>query len=108
MSVVMGKGMLGKALKSATVGIKGFGLAARLSIKGIFTAIPVIGQLLIVIDLIIIGFKKFAKAIGAIIPEASELAKAQERLNDLQESYADIVERSSEAGINKVMQQTNY
>ena len=54
-------GFLGKAANAARPAIAGFGLTAKIAIKGIFTAIPVIGQILIVIDLLIIGIKKLGQ-----------------------------------------------
>lgn len=79
--LTLGKGVLGKALLSAKIGMKQFGLVARLSIKGIFTAIPVIGQLLLVIDLLIAGLKKAVTFLGNFKGEASNLTKAQDAFN---------------------------
>jgi len=79
--LTLGKGVLGKALLSAKIGMKQFGLVARLSIKGIFTAIPVIGQLLLVIDLLIAGLKKAITFFGNFKGEASNLTKAQDAFN---------------------------
>lgn len=79
--LTLGKGVLGKALLSAKIGMKQFGLVSRLSIKGIFTAIPVIGQLLLVIDLLIAGLKKAITFFGNFKGEASNLTKAQDAFN---------------------------
>ena len=73
-------GFIGKAANRARPAIFGFGLTAKIAIKGIFTAIPVIGQLLFVLDLLIIGIKKVIGFIGGLIPEASELSKANKAL----------------------------
>ena len=50
-------GFLGKAANKARPAIFGFGLTSKIAIKGIFTAIPVIGQLLFALDLLIVGLK---------------------------------------------------
>ena len=94
--ITLGKGVLGKALVSARIGMKSFGLTARLSIKGIFTAIPVIGQLLLVIDLLIAGLKSAINFFAGFGREASEaekkakqFAKEQDNFTKIQEKYAD-------------------
>ena len=80
---------LSKSLPIAGAAFKGFGLSAKIAMKGIFTAIPVIGQFLLVFDLLIIGIKKAIGFLGGLIPEASNLAKAMDELNQITKSFAE-------------------
>ena len=71
-----------KALNISRVAFFKFGLTAKIAIKGIFTAIPVIGQLLLVLDLLISALKSFVGFLGSLKREATEAEKAQKALND--------------------------
>ena len=71
---------LSKGLARGGIAFKSFGLTAKVAVKGIFTAIPVIGQVLLVVDLLIAGIKKLIGFLGGLIPEASELAQANKAL----------------------------
>jgi len=82
-------GFLGKAANRARPAIFGFGLTTKIAIKGIFTAIPVIGQLLFVLDLLIVGVKKAIGFLAGLVPEASNLSKAMKELNSITKSYAE-------------------
>ena len=73
---------LSKNLAIGGAAFRGFGLTAKVAIKGIFTAIPVIGQLLLVVDLLIVGIKKAIGFLAGFGGEASRLEKANKRLGD--------------------------
>ena len=67
---------LSKGLATGGTAFTAFGLSAKVAVKGIFTAIPVIGQVLLVVDLLIAGIKKLVGFIGGLIPEATAAEKA--------------------------------
>jgi len=71
-----------KALNLSRVAFFKFGLTAKIAIKGIFTAIPVIGQLLLVLDLLISALKSFVGFLASFKREATAAEKAQKALND--------------------------
>ena len=85
----MNLGFIGKAANRARPAIFGFGLTTKIAIKGIFTAIPVIGQFLFALDLLIVGLKKTIGFLGGLIPEASALSKAMKELSSITESFAE-------------------
>ncbi len=86
---------LAKPLNVAKIGIRSFGISAKVAIKGIFTAIPVIGQLLFVIDLLIAGLKGAINFLGKMKGEASELAKAAEQTTSMIDNFADSQSRAA-------------
>ena len=73
---------LSKGLARGGIAFTSFGLSAKVAIKGIFTAIPVIGQVLLVVDLLIAGIKKLVGVVGGLIPEASRASKAMKAFGD--------------------------
>ena len=85
--------LISKALPVAGAAFKGFGLTAKVAMKGIFTAIPVIGQFLLVFDLLIIGFKKAIGFLAGFKGEADELTKVQRELNKVTDEYGTMVSR---------------
>ena len=92
----MKMGFLQKPLKFATISVKQFGFSAKFAIKGIFTAIPVIGQVLLVLDLLIAGLVKAVKFLGTFRGEASRLATSTKALNAQMKFVA---ENTSEAAL---------
>jgi len=80
---------LSKGLAIGGAAFKGFGLTAKIAIKGIFTAIPFIGQFLLVLDLLVIGLKKTIGFLGGLMPEASALSKSMKELSSVTASYAE-------------------
>jgi hypothetical protein len=90
-------GFLGKAANKARPAIFGFGLTSKIAIKGIFTAIPVIGQLLFALDLLIVGLKNTIKFFAGFRGEASRLEKATDALNSQTQFYAETQSASAEA-----------
>jgi len=80
---------LAKPLNTAKIGFMSFGISAKVAIKGIFTAIPVIGQLLFVIDLLIAGLKSAIRFLGSMKGEASELAKSMEQTASMINNFSD-------------------
>ena len=85
----MNLGFLGKALNGARVPFYKFGLTGKIAIKGLFTAIPVIGQLLLVFDLLIVALKKAINFFAGFKREASELTKANRQLADSVKFYTE-------------------
>ena len=83
--------LISKSLPIAGAAFKGFGLTAKIAMKGIFTAIPVIGQFLLVFDLLIIGIKKAIGFLAGFKGEASALTKAMKELDSVTASYAEMV-----------------
>ena len=73
-------GPVAKGLRMAGTSFKIFGLSGKIAIKGLFTAIPVIGQLLLVVDLLIAGLKKAVGFFAGFKKEASELEKTTRNL----------------------------
>tara|TARA_B100000963_G_scaffold288994_1_gene258374 strand:+ start:1823 stop:6646 length:4824 start_codon:yes stop_codon:yes gene_type:complete len=73
-------GPVAKGLRLAGTSFKIFGLSGKIAIKGLFTAIPVIGQLLLVVDLLIAGLKKAVAFFANFKGEASELEKTTKNL----------------------------
>ena len=69
-----------KMLRLGGSSLKIFGLTGKIAIKGLFTAIPVIGQLMLVVDLLIAGLKKAVNFLAGFKGEASELTKANKNL----------------------------
>ncbi len=90
-------GFLGKAANKARPAIFGFGLTSKIAIKGIFTAIPVIGQLLFALDLLIVGLKNTIKFFAGFRGEASKLEKATDALNSQTQFYAETQSASAES-----------
>ena len=86
---------LSKGLFKGGVAFKSFGLASKVAVKGIFTAIPVIGQLLFAFDLLIIGIKKLFKWLGGFRGETSELDKANQSLKTSIESVTTVLDKSN-------------
>ena len=84
-----------KALNFSRVAFFKFGLTAKIAIKGIFTAIPVIGQLLLVLDLLIQGIVSFVGFLAKFKGEASEASKAQKALNDQLKFYNEVQGRGA-------------
>ena len=72
-------GPVAKGLRMAGTSFKIFGLSGKIAIKGLFTAIPVIGQLLLVVDLLIAGLKKAIGFLGGFGKEASEAEKVNKQ-----------------------------
>ena len=93
-------GFLGKAANRARPAIFGFGLTSKIAIKGIFTAIPVIGQLLFALDLLIVGLKNTIKFFAGFRGEASQLEKATDALTSQTQFYAETQSAASEEGKN--------
>ena len=89
-------GFLGKPLKVAGAGVKAFGFSAKVAIKGIFTAIPFIGQLLLVLDLLVIGLVKAVKFLGSFRAEATTLEKTTKALGSQMKFVA---ENTTEAAL---------
>ena len=90
-------GFLGKAANKARPAIFGFGLTSKIAIKGIFTAIPVIGQLLFALDLLIVGLKNTIKFFAGFRGEATRLEKATDALASQTKFYAETQSASAEA-----------
>ena len=90
-------GFIGKAANKARPAIFQFGLGAKIAIKGIFTAIPVIGQLLFALDLLIVGLKNTIKFFAGFAGEASRLEKATDALSSQTKFYAETQSASAEA-----------
>ena len=90
-------GFLGKAANKAKPAIFGFGLTSKIAIKGIFTAIPVIGQLLFALDLLIVGLKNTIKFFAGFRGEASRLEKATDALSSQTKFYTETQSASAEA-----------
>jgi len=91
-------GFLQKPLKFATISVKQFGFSAKFAIKGLFTAIPVIGQLLLVIDLLIAGLKKAVGFLGDFGKEATRLETSTKALNAQMKFVAENTNESALAG----------
>ena len=87
-----------KPLKRAKVGFTSFGLSAKVAVKGIFTAIPVIGQFLFAIDLVLVALKKLFKFVGGLIPESSKLAKSMQATNSAIKNVATSTREANMAG----------
>lgn len=85
---------LGAALTSGAIAWTSFGTAAKIAIKGIFYAVPIIGQLLLLWDLLSSGIsyvydlfrsdesKKFSEKIDQVTQSTAELAKNSEEVNN--------------------------
>ena len=86
-----------KTLAIASMSMKSFGLTSKIAIKGIFTAIPVIGQLLFVLDLLIAGVKKVISLFMGWSRSQTELQKATSATNKLIASYSDTQNAASNA-----------
>ena len=86
-----------KTLAMASMSMKSFGLTSKIAIKGIFTAIPVIGQLLFVLDLLIAGVKKVISLFMGWSRSQTELQKATSATNKLIASYSDTQNAASNA-----------
>lgn len=93
-------GFIGKAANRSRPAMFGFGLTAKIAIKGIFTAIPVIGQLLFVLDLLIVGLKKTIKFFAGFAGEASKLEKATDALSSQTKFYGETQSAAAEEGKN--------
>lgn len=91
----VGPGMT-KMLRMGGSSLKIFGLTGKIAIKGLFTAIPVIGQLMLVVDLLIAGLKKAVNFLAGFKGEASELTKAN---RNLEMSLAGVKEMMSEQAL---------
>ena len=91
-------GFLQKPLKFATISVKQFGFSAKFAIKGLFTAIPVIGQLLLVVDLLIAGLKKAVGFLGDFGREATRLKTSTKALNAQMKFVAENTNESALAG----------
>ena len=103
-------GGIGKKMKVAGAAMAGFGAAGRIAIKGLFTAIPVIGQLLFVVDLALVGLKSAFDAVMGYAKAQTELEKAQSRLNTINSSYAETLEKialTEELTADQVLQRGN-
>ena len=91
-----------KALRLSGSAFKIFGLTGRIAIKGLFTAIPVIGQLLLVVDLLIAGLKKAIGFFGGFGKEVSELEKVNKQfemaLEGVNAQASELVINSKSAG----------
>ena len=85
-----------KMLRMGGSSLKVFGLTGKIAIKGLFTAIPVIGQLMLVVDLLIAGLKKAVNFLAGFKGEASELTKANK---NLKMSLAGVKEMMSEQAL---------
>ena len=85
-------GPLAKGLRIGSAGFKIFGLSGKLAIKGIFTAIPVIGQLLLVIDLLIAGIKS---AIGFFAGFGKEQTALQKSTKDFEMALKGVNEQTN-------------
>ena len=83
---------LSKKLKIAEAGMLGFGKVSKIAVKGLFTAIPVIGQVLFVVDMLIEGLKAGFNAITGFAREQTRLQAAQSALNTVSEHYEGIME----------------
>ena len=79
---------LAKPLNMAKIGMMSFGITSKVAIKGIFTAIPVIGQLLFVLDMLLAGLKSIIGAFAGWRGEASELEKTISQTNSMLDSYS--------------------
>ena len=85
-------GPLAKGLRIGSAGFKIFGLSGKVAIKGIFTAIPVIGQLLLVIDLLIAGIKS---AIGFFAGFGKEQTALQKSTKDFEMALKGVNEQTN-------------
>jgi hypothetical protein len=94
----MSLGFLGKPLKSAGAAMAAFGFTSKIAIKGIFTAIPFIGQLLLVLDLLIAGLKKAVGFLGSFGAEATKLETSTKALNAQMKFVAENTNESALAG----------
>ena len=97
MNKFMGMSFLGlaKPMNIAKIGITSFGISARVAIKGITTAIPVIGQLLLVFDLLIAGLKKFMEFLRGMGDEQTALQKANKALVETTKTFRNVQERAN-------------
>ena len=86
-----------KKLAIAGMSMKSFGLTSKVAIKGIFTAIPFIGQFLFVLDLLIAGVKKIVGFFMGWARSQTELQKATSATNKLIASYSDTQNAASNA-----------
>jgi len=91
-------GFLGKPLKRAGASMKAFGFTSKIAIKGIFTAIPFIGQLLLVLDLLIAGLKKAVSFLGSFGAEATRLETSTKALNAQMKFVAENTNEAALAG----------
>ena len=78
---------LTKMLNMGKIGFKGFGLTGRIAIKGLFTAIPFIGQILFALDLLVSGLKGAIKFLAGMRGETSDLTKANRQFAGAQETF---------------------
>lgn len=88
-------GPLAKGLRMGSTSMKIFGLTSKVAIKGIFTAIPVIGQLLLVIDLLIAGLKSAVGFFASFGSEQSELEKSTENLAMAMSGFAEVQSKAN-------------
>lgn len=72
---------LDKGFKLAAVSTTGWGLATQVAIRGVTYAIPIIGQILFVITLLIAGIKGLINIISDLLPEQSALGKAADAVS---------------------------
>ena len=84
---VGGKGLLGRALTSGKIAFKGFGLTGRIAIKGLFTAIPFIGQILFALDLLVNALRGAIGFLAGMRGETSDLTKANRQFAGAQETF---------------------
>ena len=72
-----------------------FGLTGKIAIKGLFTAIPFIGQVLFALDLFVIAIKKALSFLTLIIPEQGALAKASDAVTSSMENLESATDRNN-------------
>jgi hypothetical protein len=83
--------LIGEGLGRASIAFQSFGLAAKVAIKGIFTAIPVIGQLLFVVDLLIVGLEYVFNLF-----KSDATKKYEEQVSKLTETFTELKDNSKE------------
>jgi hypothetical protein len=83
--------LIGEGLGRASIAFQSFGLAAKVAIKGIFTAIPVIGQLLFVLDLLTVGLEYVFNLF-----KSDATKKYEEQVSKLTETFTELKDNSKE------------
>ena len=82
--------IFGKALAKGGLAFRSFGIMGKVAIRGLVTAIPVIGQLLFVVDIMIGVLKKAFSWMMKFGGGASEASKKQEMFNQQLDNYKEV------------------